>query len=50
MIRKMFELVKKIHTMTGNRTELERITTSLDSVNEKIEALMAEKKDKAKKK
>lgn len=50
MIRKMFELVKKIHTMTGNRTELERITTSLDSVSEKIEALIAEKKDKARKK
>lgn len=49
MIRRMFELVKRIHTMTGNRTELERISTSLDSVNEKIEALMAEKKDKKKK-
>jgi tetrahydromethanopterin S-methyltransferase subunit G len=45
----MFELIKKIQSMTGNRTELEKITTSLDSVNEKIEAMMAEKKDKKKK-
>ncbi len=48
-VRKMFELIKKIQGMTGNRTELEKITTSLDSVNEKIEAMMAEKKDKKKK-
>jgi len=50
MVRRMFELTKKIHTVTNNRSEIEKITTSLDSVNEKIEALMAEKKDKKVKK
>ncbi|MBL8018960.1 MAG: hypothetical protein JNM27_04790 [Leptospirales bacterium] len=49
-VRKLFELIKKIHVLTNNRAELEKITTSLDSVNEKIEALMAEKKDKKGKK
>lgn len=49
-IRKLFELEKKVHIMTGNKEELGRTQTSLDAINEKIEAIMAEKKGKKKKK
>ena len=49
-IRKLFELEKKVHILTGNKEELGRTQTSLDAINEKIEAIMAEKKGGKKKK
>ncbi len=47
-IRKLFELEKKIHILSGNREELSKTQTSLDAINEKIEAIMAEKQGKKK--
>ena len=49
VIERLFELVKKIHTMTGNRNEIDKVSIQIDSTREKIEALMAEKKGKKKK-
>lgn len=46
MIRKLFEMLKKIALMTGNKGELEKMTTSLDSIKEKIEAVRKDKKKK----
>lgn len=49
VIRKLFEMQKRLYTFTNQRDELGRITTSLDAINEKIEAIMAEKTGKKKK-
>lgn len=48
MIRRLFEMMKKIYVFTGNRDEVQKITTSMDAINEKIELLMAEKQKKKK--
>ncbi|MBX7058269.1 MAG: hypothetical protein K1X75_09410 [Leptospirales bacterium] len=49
VIRKIFEMQKRIYTFTGQRDEVARVTTSLDSISEKIESIMAEKSGKKKK-
>jgi len=49
-IRRLFEMEKMIHILTGQRDELEKCSTALDSINEKIESIMAEKSGGAKKK
>ena len=45
-IRNIFEMQKSIYAANGNRKELERIQTSLDNVSEKIESLVAKKKER----
>lgn len=50
VIRRIFEMQKKIHSLLGQRDEVQRVSTSLDSINEKIDYIMAEKSGKAPKK
>jgi len=49
VIRKIFEMLKKVYMVTGNRTELDKLATSYDAIKEKIDTLMAEKQGKKKK-
>ncbi|MBI3396204.1 MAG: hypothetical protein HY042_10250 [Spirochaetia bacterium] len=45
-IRRIFDMLKKIYMLTGNKSELEKINTSLDAIKEKIDAHMKDKKKK----
>ena len=45
-IRNIFEMQKSIYALSGNKEDMERIQTSLDNISEKIESLMAKKKEK----
>lgn len=49
VIRKILELQKKVYIFLGQRDETARVTTTLDSINNKIDVIMAEKSGKKKK-
>lgn len=43
-IEKIFQMLKRIYSFTGNKEEVEKMKNSLDSLSERINRLMAEKK------
>ena len=43
-IQKIFEFTKKIYLLTGNKTELNKVSTSLDAINEMIETTLGKGK------
>ncbi len=48
-VRRIFEMLKKVYMITGNRTELDKLNISNESIKEKIDLMMAEKAGKKKK-
>lgn len=46
VIQRVFETLIKVCGVTGNQNEVPRIKTSLDAINEKIEAILGDKKKK----
>ncbi len=50
VIQRIFEMQKRVYTFTGQKEELKKASISLDSIKEKIEAQMSEKKGAKKKK
>lgn len=50
VIEKIFEMLRRIYSYTGNKTEAAKIKTSLDTLTAKIESIMADRENKGKKK
>lgn len=48
IIQRIFEMMKRIYQFTGNKTEMEKVKTSLDAITEKVNIKMAEKEKKKK--
>jgi hypothetical protein len=47
-IQRIFEMIKRIYTLLGNQSEVQKINTSLEAITQKVEIIMAEKENKKK--